>query len=94
MKEKKKTDKQKLREFGTTRLALQQMLKELSYAEKATQSETGNLPTESSQESKQNKTEKKKKRKGKIVKVGNNPYTNVISKPEVTRRGEHKFKKL
>ena len=30
------TDKQKLREFSTTRLALQQMLKELLKAEKAT----------------------------------------------------------
>ena len=27
-------------------------------------------------------------------KVGNNPYINMVSKPEIIRRKEHKFKKL
>ena len=72
------------------------MLKEVSYAEKKRPHNQKQEIYKWKAHRKANKIKqkKKKKRKGKIVKVGNNPYTNVISKPEVTRRGEHKFKKL
>ena len=40
------------------------------------------------------KKKKKKRKEKENSKVVNNPYTNMVSKPEITRRGEHKFKKL
>ena len=74
------TDKQKLREFSATRSALQQMLKELLYAEKKRP---------------QLETRKLTNGKGKHrIKVGNHPHTNMISKPAIVRRGQYKFRIL
>ena len=76
-------DEQNLREFGTTKPALQQILKELVCMEKKTpQWETRKLQVS------------RLTSKGKhIVKVGNHPYTN-ISKPAIVRRGDYKFRIL
>ena len=78
------TDKQKLKQFSTTRTALQQMLKEHLKAEKKSpQLETRKLQMG------------KLTSKGKhTVKVGNHPHRNMISKPAVVRRGEHKCRIL
>ena len=69
-----------LREFSTTRPALQQMLEELlGKREKATTIETRKLQMETL-------TSKDKH----TVKLGNHPHTNMISKPPIMRRGEYK----
>ena len=74
------TDKQKLKQFSTTRTALQQMLKEHLKAEKKSpQLETRKLQMG------------KLTSKGKhTVKVGNHAHTNMVSKPVILRGGEYK----
>ena len=70
------TDKQKLRVFSTTKLALLKILKEyLSVEKKRPQLETGKLQV--------GKPISKGKHR---VKVGYHPHTNVISKPAIMRR--------
>ena len=73
--------KHKLREFSTTKSALQQILKEFSLGRKGL--ETMKLQMRSL-------TSKSKH----IVKVGNHPHTNNIPKPPTVRRGGYKSRIL
>ena len=71
------TDKQKLREFSTTKPALQQILKQLLWVEK----KRPQLETKILQMTRLTS-------KGThIVKVGNHPHTNMLPKSEIVRRG-------
>ena len=78
------TDKQKLREFSTTKSVLQQILKEILYLEKKrSQLETRKLQMG------------KLTGKGKhTVKVGNYPHINMTSKPAIMSRRENKCRIL
>ena len=73
------TDKQKLKEFSTTRPNLQKMLKELLYVEKKDRNWK--------QENYEWKAHQKVKH---TVKVGSHLHTNMISNPATVRRKEHK----
>ena len=78
------TDKQKLREFSTTKPSLQQMVKELLQAEnKRPQLETRNLQM--------GKLINKSKY---TIKVRNHPQTSMISKRAIVRRGNYKCRIL
>ena len=71
------TNKQKLKEFSTTKPSLQQMLK---VEKKRPQLETRKLPM-------QNLIGKGKR----TIKVGNRSHTNMVSKPALVRRGKYKY---
>ena len=76
------TDKQKLREFSTTKPALQQILKELLQAEKK-------CPKVETRKLRMGKLTSKGKH---TVKVGNHLHINMISKPAIIR-GQYKCRK-
>ena len=78
------THKQKLRELSTTKSALQQILKELLWAER----KRPQLETKILQMTRLNS-------KGiYTIKVGNYPHTNMLPKSEIMRRGGYKFRTL
>jgi len=78
------TDKQKLRQFSTMRPALQQIPKEIIWVEKK-------RPRLERRKSQMEKLTSKGKH---TVKIQNHPHTNIILKPEIVRRGEHKCRIL